>query len=94
MQVPDAAIAHRRGKAIVEGDAAGHERRSPSVGQNSDAICIDIFPLDQIIHDVSERGFEIGTADDLVELRTRSGAEQIDREQRHAALTRVARHLV
>src|SRR5262249_17736426 len=94
VQVPDAAVTDGRDKAIVEGDATGDERRPPSVGQDGYAASIDIVPFDEIVHDVSNGHFEVGTADELVELRFNSGAEQIHCKQRHPALAGVARNLV
>ena len=94
MQIPDAAVTHRRGKAIVEGDPTRHEGRPASIGEDGDSAAIDIFPFDKIVHDVSDGRFEVGTTDDLVELRVGPGSKQIDSEQRYPALAGVPRNLM
>ena len=94
MQIPDAAVAHRRRKAVVEGDPARDEGGAPAIRQNRDPRLVDVAALDQVIHDDARSSSPDRSGRRSARIGVLPGAEQVDREQRHAAFAGMARDLV
>src|SRR3954453_1649618 len=93
VQIPDAAVTNRGRETMVESNASGHERTG-TVSDNRYPTSINIVPGYEVIHDVAQRGLQIRTADDLIELCAGARPQKVHRQQRHTASAGIARHLV
>src|SRR5256885_15541016 len=67
MQIPDAAVATRRGEPVIESYSSRHKGRAPSIREDGDSMLRDIVPCRQVVRDMPDRHFQIGTADNLLE---------------------------
>ena len=67
MQIPDTAVANRCGKAVVKRYTPRHKGRAPSIREDCYSVLVDIDSFEEIIHDVSDGRFQIGTAHHLLE---------------------------
>jgi hypothetical protein len=83
IQVPDTAVTNRRCKTIIERDSPRHKGRTPSIRQDCNSMLVDIVSFDEIIHDLSDCRFQIGTADDLLESSAGPCAQKVHRKHRH-----------
>src|SRR5262249_357819 len=54
MQIPDTAVAHRRGEPVVESNPARHKGGSPAICQNGDSTRVDVLPFSEIVHDAPD----------------------------------------
>jgi hypothetical protein len=59
MRIPDAAVADRRRKPLIEGDASRDKGRRPAIGEDRDTAVIHIAAAGQIIHEATDRRFEV-----------------------------------
>ena len=62
VQIPDTPVTNRGREAIIESDPPCHER-ARTVSENRYSRFINIVPGRETIHDMANRGFQIGAAD-------------------------------
>src|SRR3954447_191338 len=67
MQIPDATVANRGREAIIQRNSPRHER-ARTVAENRNSSFINVVPGREIIHDVTNRGFQVRTTDYTIEL--------------------------
>src|SRR5256714_10725647 len=93
VQIPDAAVTNRGRETMVESNASGHER-TRIVSEDRYPTSINIVPGCEVIHDMAQRGLQIRTPDDLIDLCAGARPQKVHCQQRYVASSGVARHLV